>query len=186
MNRHFSDRDAALHLRYGPGCILEGTFAIWLLIHADSYRPFGIWIAYFLLAMAAACLLTGFLWYLCWAYERGATPWYLAGVASLIGAVCVGLDRLFVFGFEGWDVALSFSFHTATRSWCASRFGAPGTARPRNKTSLQLPVLANNNTGGIIARSRSEPCALSNISRNKRFPNRGVSCNSCPGFLLSP
>ena len=110
MNRHFSDRDAALHLRYGPGCILEGTFAIWLLIHADSYRPFGIWIAYFLLAMAAACLLTGFLWYLCWAYERGATPWYLAGVASLIGAVCVGLDRLFAFGFEGWDVALSFSF----------------------------------------------------------------------------
>jgi len=45
----FFGRDAALHLRYGPGCILEGTFAVWLLIHAESYRPFGIWIAYFLL-----------------------------------------------------------------------------------------------------------------------------------------
>jgi hypothetical protein len=109
MNRHFSNQDAALNLRYGLGCGLEGTFAIWLLIHAESYRPLGIWIAYFLLAMAIACLLTGFLWYLCWAYERNATPWYLAGVASLIGAACVGLDRLFAFGFEGWDVALSFS-----------------------------------------------------------------------------
>jgi hypothetical protein len=60
MNRNFTNKDAAFHLRYGIGCVLEGTFAIWLLIHAESYRPVGIWIAYFLLTLTAACLLAGF------------------------------------------------------------------------------------------------------------------------------
>jgi|SRR5271156_6457132 hypothetical protein len=108
MNRAFTNKDAVFNLRYGLGCALEGTFAIWLLIHVESYRPLGIWFAYFLLAAAAACLVTGFIWYFCWAYERNATLWYPAGVASLIGAACVALDRLFAFGFQGWDVALSF------------------------------------------------------------------------------
>jgi hypothetical protein len=125
MNRDFANKDAVFHLRYGVGCALEGTFAIWLLIHADSYRPLSIWIACFLLALTTACLLAGFVWYFCWAYERKATSWYLAGVASLIGAACVALDRWFAFGFQNWDVALSFSllyFAAGYGAWRLVRF----------------------------------------------------------------
>jgi hypothetical protein len=49
----------------------------------------------------------------------------LAGVASLIGAACVALDRLFAFGLEGWDVALSFSilyFAAGYGMWRLIRF----------------------------------------------------------------
>jgi hypothetical protein len=125
MNREFANKDAAFYLRYAVGCALEGTFAIWLLIHAESYRPFGIWIAYLLLVMTTACLLAGFVWYFCWAYERNATKWYLAGVASLIGTACVALNKLFALGFQGWDVALSFSslyFALGYGTWRLIRF----------------------------------------------------------------
>jgi hypothetical protein len=109
MDRTFTNEDAALGLRYAAGCALELTFAVWLLVHAESYRPVSTWLAYFLLAQTGGCVLFGFWWYCCWAYERRVTPWFLAGVASLIGAVCVALDRMFELGFQGWDVALSFS-----------------------------------------------------------------------------
>jgi hypothetical protein len=109
MNRDYTNEDAAFGLRYALGCALELTFAVWLLVHGENYRPFGTWLAYLLLAQTGACVLFGFWWYCCWAYERHATRWYLAGVASLIGAACVALDRLFTLGFQGWDDALSFS-----------------------------------------------------------------------------
>jgi hypothetical protein len=109
MNRDYTNEDAAFGLRYALGCALELTFAVWLLVHGEDYRPFGTWLAYFLLAQTGAVVLFGFWWYCCWAYERHATHWYLAGFASLIGATCVALDRLFALGFQGWDVALSFS-----------------------------------------------------------------------------
>jgi hypothetical protein len=44
----------------------------------------------------------------CRAYERHALR-YLASIASLIGVVCLALDRIFELGFRIWDVALSFS-----------------------------------------------------------------------------
>jgi hypothetical protein len=128
MSRDFTNKDAVLNLRYGIGCAVEGTFAIWLLIHAESYRPLGVWVvAYLMLAMGTVCLLAGFVWYFCWAYERNATRWYLAAVASLIGAVCFGLDRLFSFGFGEWDVVLSFSifyFAAGYAAWRLCRFFA--------------------------------------------------------------
>jgi hypothetical protein len=109
IERDFTNKQAAFGLRYAPGCALELTFAVWLLVHGENYRPLGPWLAYFLLAQTGACVLFGFGWYLCWATERQAPHWYLAGVASLIGATCVALDRLFALGFQDWDVALSFS-----------------------------------------------------------------------------
>src|SRR5262245_20902547 len=121
MDREFTNEDAVFNLRYGAGCALEGAFAIWLLVHAESYRPFGIWIAYVLLAMTAVCLLAGFVWYFCWAYERGVASWYLAGVASLIGTVCVALDRRYAFGFQGWDVTLAFSIVYFAVAYCTWR-----------------------------------------------------------------
>jgi hypothetical protein len=142
MNRDFTNKDAALHSRYGISCALEGTFAIWLLIHAESYRPLGIWIAYFLLAMAAACLLAGFVWYFCWAYERNATLWYLAGVSSLIGATCAALDRLFALGFQGWDVALSFSI-----LYFAAGYGIWRLARSIVVRSFNVLLLAVSEVG---------------------------------------
>jgi hypothetical protein len=36
----------------------------------------------------------------------------------LIGAACVALDKLFALGFQGWDVALSFSI-----LYFAARYG---------------------------------------------------------------
>jgi hypothetical protein len=109
VERDYTNEDAAFGLRYALGCALELTFAVWLLVHGEHYRPFGTWLAYCLLAQTGAVVLFGFWWYCCWAYERYATHWYLAGVASLIGAACVALDKLFALGFQGWDVALSFS-----------------------------------------------------------------------------
>ena len=41
-----------------------------------------------------------------------------APVASLIGATCVALDRMFAFGFQGWDVALSFSVLYFAAGYC--------------------------------------------------------------------
>jgi hypothetical protein len=109
VDRNFTNQDAVHHLLYAVGCALELTFAVWLLTYGERYRPLSTWLACFLLAETGACVLFGFGWYFCWAYERHATHWYLAGVASLIGAACVALDRLFALGFQGWDVALSFS-----------------------------------------------------------------------------
>jgi hypothetical protein len=109
VDRDYTNKDAVFGLRYALGCAIELTFAIWLLTDAGNrYWPFG-WLAYFLLVQTGVVLLFGFWWYGCWAYERNAMPWYLAAVASLIGAACVTLDRLFALGFQGWDVALSFS-----------------------------------------------------------------------------
>jgi hypothetical protein len=109
VGRAVTNKDALLHLRYALGCALELTFAVWLLVHGENLRPFSTWLAYFLLATTGACVLFGFWWYGCWAYERNATKWYLAGVASLIGATCMALDKMFALGFQEWDVALSFS-----------------------------------------------------------------------------
>jgi hypothetical protein len=108
MNRAYTNEDAAFGLRYALGCALELTFAVWLLVRSD-YPWWNVWLAYYLLFQTGAVVLFGFWWYGCWAYERQATHWYLAGVASLIGAACAALDRLFALGFQGWDVALSFS-----------------------------------------------------------------------------
>jgi hypothetical protein len=107
--RDYTNEDAAYGLRYAPGFAVGLTFAVWLLVHGEKYRPFGNWLAYYILAQTGAVVLFGFWWYGCWAYERHVTRWYLASVASLIGAACVALDRLFALGFQGWDVALSFS-----------------------------------------------------------------------------
>jgi hypothetical protein len=109
VERDFPNKAAAFGLRYALGCALELTFAVWLLVHAENYRPLSTWLAYYLLAQTGAVVLFGFWWYGCWAYERHATHWYLASVATLIGATCVALDKLFTLGFQGWDVALSFS-----------------------------------------------------------------------------
>jgi hypothetical protein len=125
MYCEFTNKEAVFNLRYGLGCALEGTFAIWLFVHADSYRPFGFWIACFMLGMTAFCLLYGLGWYFCWAYERGGSWWYLAGVASLIGVTCVDLNRLFAFGFQEWDIALSLSvlyFAAGWGIWRLARF----------------------------------------------------------------
>jgi hypothetical protein len=108
VERDFTNEQAAFGLRYALGCAFELTFAVWLLVGAESYR-LSTWLAYYLLAQTGACVLFGFGWYFLWAYERRAAHWYLAGVASLIGAACVALDKLFALGFQGWDVALSFS-----------------------------------------------------------------------------
>jgi hypothetical protein len=108
MNRDYTNEDAAFGMRYALGCALELTFAVWLLVRSD-YFWWSVWLAYYLLFQTGAVVLFGFWWYGCWAYERQATHWYLAGVASLIGAACAALDRLFALGFQGWDVALSFS-----------------------------------------------------------------------------
>jgi hypothetical protein len=109
VERAFTNKDALLHLRYAVGCALELTFAVWLLVSVESYRPLSTWLAYYLLFQTGVVVLFGFWWYGCWAYERHATHWYLASVASLIGTTCVVLDRLFALGFQDWDVALSFS-----------------------------------------------------------------------------
>jgi hypothetical protein len=127
VERDYTNEDAAYGLRYALGCALELTLAVWLLIHGENLRPFSTWLAYFLLAETGACVLFGFWWYGCWAYERHATHWYLASVASLIGATCVALDRLFALGFQGWDVALSFSllyFAAGYGAWRLVRFVA--------------------------------------------------------------
>ena len=142
MDRNFTNKDAVFHLRYGIGCALEGTFAIWLLIHAERYQPLGIWVAYFLLAATAACLLAGLIWYFCWALERRATLWYLPGVASLIGATCVALDRLFAFGFGEWDVALSFSIF-----YFAAGYGTWRLARSIVVRSFNVLLLAVSEVG---------------------------------------
>jgi hypothetical protein len=125
MERDFSNQDAVHHLVYALGCALEWTFAVWLLTHGESYRPLSTWLAYFLLAETGACVLFGFGWYFCWAYERNVTLWYLAGVASLVGAACVALDSMFALRFQNWDVALSFSilyFAAGYGAWRLVRF----------------------------------------------------------------
>jgi hypothetical protein len=99
------------------------TFAVWLLTFGEShFRPFGSWLAYYLLAQTGACILFGFWWYGCWAHERHATHWYLAGFASLIGVACVALDNMFGLGFQSWDVALSFSIFYFAAGYGAWRF----------------------------------------------------------------
>jgi len=107
--RDYRNEDAAYGLRYALGCGMELTFAVWLLIPGGNFRPYSTWLAYYLLFQTGAVVLFGFWWYGCWAYERYATPWYLAGAASLIGATCLALEWLFALGFQGWDVALSLS-----------------------------------------------------------------------------
>lgn len=107
--RDYTNKDAALGLRYALGCAMELTIAVWLLMPGGDFRPFSTWLAYYLLVQTGVVVLFGFWWYGCWAYERHALHWYLAGVPSLIGATCVALNRLFGLGFQGWDVALSFS-----------------------------------------------------------------------------
>ena len=127
VERDYTNKDAALHLRYVLAGVIEVTFAVWLLVHGENYRPLGTWLAYFLLAEPGACALFGFGWYFCWAYERHATKWYLAGVASFIGASCVALDKMFALGFQEWDVALSFSllyFAAGYGAWRLVRYFA--------------------------------------------------------------
>ena len=109
MERQFSNEDAIRYLRYGIGCAVELTFALWLLLHGEHYLSLSLWVAYFLFIASGACLLVGFGWYFFWAYERSLTFWYLASVASLVGAACVGWNRLFILGFAGWDLALAFT-----------------------------------------------------------------------------
>ncbi|SFI40057.1 hypothetical protein [Bradyrhizobium sp. Gha] len=104
----FTNKDAVSNARYGLGCAIEGTFAVWLFSHGNEYGQAGIWLAYFLLAATATCLLVGFCWYFLWASERRIAQWYLASMTSLVGIACLILDRLFDFGFGSWDVALAF------------------------------------------------------------------------------
>lgn len=122
VDRDYTNEDAGYGLRYALGCAFELMFAVWLLIHGEHFRPYSSWLAYFLLAQTGIVLLIGFWWYGCWAYERHATHLYLASVASLIGATCVALDRLFALGFQGWDVALSFSLLYFAAGYGAWRF----------------------------------------------------------------
>jgi hypothetical protein len=125
VGRDYTNEDAAFGLRYALGCAIELTIAVWLLVHGENLGPVSTWLAYGLLAQTTACLMFGFWWYGCWAYERYATHWYLAGVASLIGATCVALNSLFSLGFQGWDIALSFSllYFAATHGvWRLARY----------------------------------------------------------------
>ena len=127
VERAFTNKDALLHLGYALGCALELTFAVWLLVSVESYRPLSTWLAYYLLFQTGVVVLFGFWWYGCWAYERHATSWYLAGVASLIGTTCLALEWLFALGLQGWDVALSFSllylyFAAGYGAWRLVRF----------------------------------------------------------------
>ena len=109
VERDYPNEDAVYGLRYALGCAMELTIAVWLLMPGGNFRPLSTWVAYYLLFQTGVVVLFGFWWYGCWAYERHATKWYLAAVASLIGATCVALDKMFALGFQGWDVALSFS-----------------------------------------------------------------------------
>ena len=125
IEQDYSNEDAAYGLRYALGCAMELTVAVWLFDRGVNFRPFSTWLAYCLFAQTGVVVLFGFLWYGCWAYERHATKWYLAGVASLIGATCVALDKMFALGFDGWDVALSFSifyFAVGYGAWRLARF----------------------------------------------------------------
>ncbi len=125
VERDYTNEDAAYGLRYALGCAIELTIAVWLLVNGANYRPFSTWLAYYLFVQTGVVLLFGFWWYCCWAYERHATPWYLASFASLTGATCVALDRLFALGFQGWDIALSFSllyFTAGYGAWRLVRF----------------------------------------------------------------
>jgi len=107
VDRDYRNEDAAVGLRYALGCAMELTLAVWLLMPGGNFRPFSTWLAYYLFVQTGVVVLFGFWWYGFWAYERHATPWYLAGVASLIGATCLALEWLFALGLQGWDVALS-------------------------------------------------------------------------------
>jgi hypothetical protein len=118
--RDYNNEDAAYGLRYALGCAMELTLAVWLLV--ETHWPFSTWLAYYLFVQTGVVVLFGFWWYGCWAYERHATHWYLAGVASLVGATCVALDRLFDLGFRGWDVALAFSILYFAAGYGAWRF----------------------------------------------------------------
>ena len=92
VERDYTNEDAAYGLRYALGCAIELTIAVWLLVNGANYRPFSTWLAYYLFVQTGVVVLFGFWWYGCWAYERHATPWYLASFASLTGATCVALD----------------------------------------------------------------------------------------------
>ena len=123
--RDYTNADAVYGLRYALGCAMELTIAVWLLMPGGDFRPFSTWLAYCLLFQTGVVVLFGFWWYGCWAYERHATPWYLAAFASLIGATCVALDKLFALGFQKWDVSLSFSllyFAAGYGAWRLVRF----------------------------------------------------------------
>jgi hypothetical protein len=109
VERDYTNEDATYGLRYALGCAIELTIAVWLLVNGGNYRPFSTWLAYFLFVQTGGVALFGVWWYGCWAYERYVTHWYLAGVASLAGVICMALNRMFALGFEGWDVALSLS-----------------------------------------------------------------------------
>jgi hypothetical protein len=122
VDRDYTNEDAASGLRYALGCAFELTLAVWLLVHGENYRPVSTWLAYLLLFQTGAVVLFGFCWYACWASERNATKWYLAGFASLIGAACVALDKMFALGFQEWDVALSFSLLYFAAGYGAWRF----------------------------------------------------------------
>jgi len=138
VDRDYRNEDAAYGLRYALGCALELTLAVWLLVHGET------WLAYFLLAETGVFVLFGFWWYGCWAYERHATYWYLASVASLIGAACVALDKLFTLGFQGWDVPLSFSilyFAAGYGAWRLVRFFViPGAAATSSSILARLDI----------------------------------------------
>jgi len=66
--RDYTNEDAAYGLRYALGCAIELTFAVWLLVRAENYRPLSTWLTYFLFVQTGVVLLFGFWWYGCWSY----------------------------------------------------------------------------------------------------------------------
>ena len=111
----FTNKDAALNLRYG--IVIEVAFAIKLLEMGGSPAE---WLAYFLLATSAICLLAGFGWYLLWAIKRRFALLYLAGVFMLVPWAILAVCKWFGVAPAEWlkfPAVLLFLIGAAYCAW---------------------------------------------------------------------